>query len=299
MNTFSSNCSITHTELWLMVTFSSLAILSGVFAFVVVVARLKLCLKPMYRSVLYQVLLTMIASAMFIACGGIINNTSCMNSKITFNLALFLVYLQLILFYIMLAFLFSHINELFCKMQKTLCCRSINKWFFEHKYSADIIGIFLGIFTTTSFVIVAIKTKDTTFIFTMQFIIWAELNSIVTSFFVFATFILYCRVKKEIKPLFKKLINQLAPFLGYPVMFVVILYFGSKGLNNDSLSIVPSIWCCTSNIILATHVTIILLTRRNATPRKALSEIGDDNLLNHSIADNIRSSTYFSIPVED
>ena len=223
MNTSSSNCSIPYTELWLMVTLSSLAILSGVFTFVMV-AHLKLCLKPMYRSVVYQVLLTIIASAIFIACGGIlmykgniVNNTS----EITFNLALALVYLQLILFYILLLFLIRHFNEVCCKMQRTLCSKF--QWFFEHKYSADILGGIIFIILFLILAIFAIVQKDfciTTSTYTTQIVTWVNINIIVISIIELIIFILYCRVKKEMKPLFKKLIHQLLPFLGYPVVFV-------------------------------------------------------------------------------
>ena len=307
MNTSSGNCSIAHTELQLMVACSGLAILSGAIAIVVVV-HLKLCLKPMYRLVLYQVLLTILASAMFIACGGILmykGNVCCIINnaswKILYNLALVLVYLQITLAYIMLIFLIRHFNELWCKMRKTLCIRS--KWIFEHKYSADIFGFFFSIIPTTIFGILIFATENNgfwtkNFIYTIHFVYWMEINSILISIIVFGIFIQYFRVK-EMKPLFNKLFLQLFPFLGYPAMTVVIVVISIIFNDNKSFSITPSIWCCTSNIILAAHVTIILCTKRNVTPRKALSEIGEHNELNHSIADNIKSSTYFSIPVED
>ena len=325
MNTCTSSNNCSSIELWLMVACDGLAILIGVIALVMVV-YLKLYLKQIYRLVLYQVVSLIISSVMWIACGfvfmykGKVCSINTLWVRMIYFLALWLGQLQFFLAHSMVIYLLYHASGRH-EMPKTMCnCRrSISKLFYGYKYSADVVGISLSIMLSTVTVMVFFSkyvistngdatTAITVDSYTISMCI-VLITSLVVIIFVLATCILSCKAEKEMKIQFKILLCQLSPLLGYPGMFIfTILLLTFESVHIDGLSIsswisiavTASIWCCANNVILTVSVTTILCIRRKVTPRIASPEMATERLtLNYSTVENIKSTTYFSIPVED
>ena len=281
-----------------------------------VVVYLRLYLKPMYRLVLYQVVSSIISSVMWIVCGvyiykGSVCNTNTVWVMVIYYLALWLAQLQFFLAYTMVAFLSLHTNgrreipTTICK-----CKRCIHKLFVEYKYCADIVGVSLSATYSTIVVAFMLYAKylpiDTFTYESFGLLVFSVfLTSIVITIFVLVMCIRSCsRAAKEMQLQFNKLLCQLSPLLGYSAMFVFTVLLSALALTNAGglslfswISVAASIWCCTNNIILAVHVTTILYTRRKVMPTP--ETVTERSTLNRTPTDNVKSGTYFSIPVED
>ena len=222
-------------------------------------------------------------------------------------LALWLAQLKFFLVYTMVLFLQLQRREMPMKICK--CLRCCFKLLIGYKYSADVFGISLSGMISTETVLLLPIGVDVLTTYSFAIIMGVVfLSSIAVTIFMLTSCIRFCRANKEMKILLNKLFYQLSPFLGYPVMFlfsILLLTLELKHIDGlclfswISFAVTASIWCCANNIILTIHVTIILCTRRKEAPRIAVSETGERSPLNHSTTDNVRSSTYFSIPVED
>ena len=281
-----------------------------------VVMYLKLYLKPMYRLVLYQVVSSILSSVMWIVCGvymykGNVCNTNTVWVMVVYFLALWLAQLQFFLAYTMIAFLLRHTNgRREMPTNKYKCMRCIIKLVFESKYSADILGVSLSAVISTTVVALMlygryIPSDTLTAVSVLYLVFVVFLTSIVITIFVLVMCIRSCsRAAKEMQLQFKILLCQLSPLLGYPAMFVFTVLLLALAITNAGglslfswISVAASVWCCTNNFILAVHVTTILYTRRKVIPTP--ETVTERSTLNQSPTDNVKSSTYFSIPVED
>ena len=281
-----------------------------------VVVYLKLYLKPMYRLVLYQVVSSIISSVMWIVCGvyiykGSVCNTNTVWVMVIYYLALWLAQLQFFLAYTMVIFLLRHTNgRREMPTNKYKCARCIIKLFIESKYSADFFGVSISaVFSATivEFMLFGKYLQSDTFtVISLVYLVFVVfLTSIAITIFVLVMCIRSCsRAAKEMQLQFNKLLCQLSPLLGYPAMLVVTVLLLALALTNAGglslfswISVAASIWCCTNNIILAVHVTTILYTRRKVMPTP--ETVTERSTLNRTPTDNVKSGTYFSIPVED
>ena len=243
----------------------------------VMVVYLKLYLKQIYRFMLYQVVSSILSSVMWIICGfvfmykGKVCSINTLWVRIIYFLALWCGQFQFNLAYSMVISLLHHTNGRH-EIPKTMCkCkRSIYTLFCGYKYSADVFRISIStIISTTTVMIFFINysTNGNVAITYMIFMCLVFITSLIIIIFVLVTCIQSCRAEKEMKIQFNKLLCQLSPLLGYPVMFIfttLLLTFelvhidGGLSLSSwISIAVTASIWCCANNIMLTVSVTTI------------------------------------------
>ena len=197
MNNTSNNCSIISNEivLWGTVAGYGLAILIGPIAMVMVV-RLKLHWKEMYRLVLYQLVSTILSSFMFIISGVMYkagNHYSINHNDLWLYLALWLALLQI---YVVCFTLNFH-----CKNAKTWhkCFRCACV---EYKYFVEVTAIISSALLSAFTIGMSFIQPDELFNLKFSIIIPTLLMTYAIIFFVVTMCIQCCRAEMEMKLLY-------------------------------------------------------------------------------------------------